>query len=181
NGIELHVIQVAVLKAGFPRGAGLQVREYERLQTRIERATRQAVLLGDGVLLIGREIFHGLAWEHALQLWKDRAGRRARVFAVKVGGVRVLDDRQALVRVHQSTGVWHAADSPGVDVHGLERPATAATGIGGVVEVDLSRPPGKVPAARAGSDDLQLCSVCADLRDIDDGDSIWRIDHQRVA
>src|SRR5262245_48212023 len=68
DGIELHMVQIAVLKSGLDRSARLEIHEDEGLESGIERARRQSVFFRHRILLIGREIVHALARKHALEL-----------------------------------------------------------------------------------------------------------------
>ena len=95
--------------------------------------------------------------------------------AVGINRVGVLQHREGFVGVDEAAGERHFAGPSRVDVDGRDGPAAAA------VVVDLSRAPGKISAARARGHDGEPCSVRADGRNLDDGNSVGRVEHQRVA
>ena len=99
--------------------------------------------------------------------------RRARVFAVGIDGLAVLDDRQRLVRVDEAARVRHVARPLRVDV---EAPSRRRRGC---------RSKSRACAARNSRrarrpDDLRLETGGADLRDVDDGDPGGGVEHQLV-
>ena len=82
----------------------------------LTRDHSEPVLLRDGISLIRGEIVQALAGKHALQLGDRRADRRVRVRSIRIGGVRVLDDRQRFVGVDREAD---AGDPSGGDVADL--------------------------------------------------------------
>src|SRR4029453_3147780 len=102
--IELHVVQISVLKSGLERRARLEIREDEGLEPGIESARRQTVFFRHRILLIGSEIFHALAWKHAQELPPGLAVGRFGILAFGVDGVAIPGEGQPLVRIaHPAT------------------------------------------------------------------------------
>ena len=161
--------------SGFAR---LQAREDERHRLGIQRASREPVLLRDGVALLGGELLHRLAGEHARELRPRDACLRTRRLPRRILG-EDRRDGEGLVGVDQrARGEGHAARLLRVVVVRVHLAACRAAPARrrpsrirrATREVHLTRPPRHVRASRIRHDELRLRRFGAEPREVDQPD-----------